>query len=611
MKKRSLLILLSIFALTACGKNKESASSTPIKQEDTKIDLASVSALLTTDLYYNEVEQASKVEFENINQRGENRVNSTKETYYIYNDQISYAEGEEKTEYAALGTQPASVTSDTYQTVAAAKMLGNQKVFYLVKDFKDGTVRTTWADSAYRLPIVATGSTSGDGVSYLLESSVPGQLSKQVSLLANSFLSANILNNPDVQMIMPKAHITKEKNMTTYWIKNFEYSYKEDDGSLVTVSSSFEFKVSLNRLVSVNTEYKTTQSRNDENYVEVDTNTYQISYDERVASSTNDKIIEPTDYFLNEVTSVKAYIYNDRGNKEYVSLNNLPIGKYIHVEAENYAPAKAVDLEMYPVSSSNSAVIASSKTVFETLTTGMATLKVESATGIEFSLDVRVNIQPVARIVYVDTTSDIEIAYTNGGESIERAIYTNTVYDRGIYVQVSPSSASIEDVVISVSDESALKVTSSVSEGKKLINLTLEVLDTTATEVSLTLKSYANENVTTTITYQIKQRLSVAEMKAKLMSNTYRWDSIYDIGWYALLTFTSETQAKVAYYKDGNLEAEFTMTYSFNGMTLTPKMTQQEPWYNYNGGSLALDGNRVTLSVNVTDYIHTFHIVEA
>lgn len=609
MKRRSLLILLSILALTACGKNKDSVSnSTSIKQEDdTKIELASVSALLTTDLYYNEINQASKVEFENINQRGENRVNSTKETYYIYNDQISYAEGEEKTEYATLGTQVASVTSDTYQTIAAAKMQGNQKVFYLVKDFKDGTVRTTWTDSAYRLPIVATGATSGDGVNYLLESSVPSQLSKQVSLLANSFLSANILNNPDVQMIVPKANVTKEKNMTTYWIKNFEYSYKEDDDSFVTINSSFEFKVSLNRLVSVKTEYKTTQSRNNEDYVEVDTNTYKISYDERVASTTNTKIINPTDYFLNEVTSVRAYIYNDQSNKEYVSLNNLPIGKYIHIEAENYAPAKAVDLEMYPVSTSNVDVIASSKTVFETLTTGMATLKVESATGVEFTIDVRVNIQPVARIVYVDATSDIE--RVNNGESINRAIYTNTIYDRGIYVQVSPSSASIDDVVISVSDDSALKVTTSTTEGK-LINLTLEVFDTTATEVSLTLKSFANENIITTITYQIKQRLSVAEMKTKLMSNTYRWDSIYDVGWYALLTFTSETQAKVDYYKDGNLEAEFTMTYSFNGMTFTPKMTQQDSWYDYNGGSLALDGNSVTLSVNVTDSIHIFQIVE-
>lgn len=611
MKKRILLLLLPMLVLAACDQTTGNSSSNSSSQEpspETEISLEGFSNLLTMDLFEQEVENSNEVTFSEVYNQGDARILTANETLTIYNDETSFATGTEKMTYPATtsGGQETSY-EDSYQRIINTKTYGTQKVFYYVTDYADGTLRTTWADSAKRLPVVASGDESLDGVDYLLASSLPAQLTKQVSLLTNQFISTYLLNNPDVQMILPNVAIETNNETTTYSLNDFTYSYTDDDGSTVTVLIEFEVDVTSQGIVQSELHYHTTQVREDDRYEVDDLMTYNISYGTRASSSTNTNLINPEDYFLEEVNEVRAFIYNDSWEKEYVDLNNLPLNEYITFEASDYVPAKAVDLQMYAASSTEPTIIATSGDVFETLATGEATITVESATGVEKTLEVRVNMQPISRIKYNDASSDIETEVE--GSTTTRYIYTNTTYD-SIYLTVSPTAASLEDIEIEVSDPTILEV-SILTTGNGFLELQYVVKENNDTQsVSVTFSSKVDESVSTTITYQIKNRLTPEEMSAYLIGHTYRWDNLYDNSSYSIMTFTDETTGTISYYDGETLLQTTTFTYTFDGVNFNPVMAD-DALYGYNSGDLKLDGTQIVMRVDETLYVHYYNVVEA
>lgn len=610
MKKRRLLWILPMLVLCSCNNNDNSESSgsgvsntsTSTSLPNNEITISNLHAYLRTQLLEEEIANSNKVEFEEVDNRGGNRINTSTETMYIYNDETTYAEGVEKTEYLdASDSSKNSTVQDTYQKVVTTRMYETQKVFYYIVDYADGTKRNQWTDTAKRLPVVAEGSDNYDGVNYLLTKSLPGQLSKQASLISANFISSHILNNGDVMAItLPNASITKNGNDTIYSLEGFNYSYDEDDGSKVTVLIEFEIKVANRQLREAKLRYNTSQVRGDETYVEDNVSNYKISYDAKVASTSNDKIIEPMDYFLSEVEEIQPYSY-ESGNKVILDFNDLPLNSYISVEASQYSPSKAVDLQMFAVSSSDSNIIKVESSGFRTVATGTATIVVESATGVQKEVEVRVNIPQITRIKYNDISSDIEHNDT------ERYIYTNTTYNKGIYVSANPASALLDDIEITVSDESVLQVTI-IEQTSSNLDLQLEVLGNNDTkEVSVTFTSKTNASVSTTISYHIKDRLSNEDLLAKLKANTYKWKNLYGTG-YAIMTFTSDNEGTITYYDDQGVISTSTFTFTISDTTFTPVMNEGAI-RDYNSGSITLDGEKITLQVNVTDYIHTYEIV--
>jgi len=613
MKKRRLLWILPMLVLCSCNNNNSETSGSGVSNTSTstslpnnEITISNLHAYLRTQLLEEEIANSNKVEFEEVDNRGGNRINTSTETMYIYNDETTYAEGVEKTDYLdSSDSSKNSTVQDTYQKVVTTRVYDTQKVFYYIVDYADGTKRNQWTDTAKRLPVVAEGSDNYDGVNYLLTKSLPGQLSKQASLISANFISSHILNNGDVMaMTLPNASITKNGNDTIYSLEGFNYSYDEDDGSKVTVLVEFEIKVTDRKLREAKLRYNTSQVRGDETYVEDNVSTYKISYDAKVASSTNDKIIEPTDYFLSEVEEIQPYSY-ESGNKVILDFNDLPLNSYIAVEASKFAPSKAVDLQMFAVSSSDTNIIKVESSGFRTVATGTATIVVESATGVLKEVEVRVNIPQITRIKYNDISSDIESETV--GSNTERYIYTNTTYSKGIYVSANPASALLDDIEITVSDESVLRVTI-LEQTSSNLELQLEVLENNdAKEVSVTFTSKTNTNVKTTISYHIKDRLSDEELLAKLKANTYKWKNLYGSG-YAIMTFTSDNEGTITYYDDAGVISTSTFTFTISDMTFTPVMNEGAI-RDYNSGSITLDGEKITMQVNVTDYIHVFEIV--
>ena len=409
MKKGVLLLVPALF-LSACG-----SPNPPVEE---KIALENLSTLLSGDLYTNEVSHSNLVNVKEVENSGGN-VMTVEEVTNIYSDETSFATATLKSEY-----ESGTVYNNSYKRLATTRTYEGQKVFYLVADYEDEDLLPgIWYDSAYRLPVVSSGDSSGDGVSYLLESSLPGQLSKQATLLVNQFIQANLTGNQNLQGISINATVVNKDDKTTYVLDDFTYSF-DDEGILNEISISFEIVVQDERMTSAKTVYEATQSRGSSDvYVNTLETTYELSYGVRVLSSTNANIINPEDYFLSEVNEVQAYIYGDLGDKEIVNVNNLPLGEYVHIEAKDYAPAKAIDIELYPVSTSNSNVIAIEGDVFETVGQGNATIVVESQTGVVFELNVGVNIPSVQGISYIDSSSAIQ------NEDDVRTLYVGYTYD--------------------------------------------------------------------------------------------------------------------------------------------------------------------------------------
>ncbi len=601
MKKRILLSLLALplLLINACNKSEDDVKTTRMTLED-------VSSYLTTKLYENEVLYSNVVTSKEIDKRGETKTTTTDEVFNIYSDNTSSATGEQVIVYT--NTEGQAEEKNQYSTLHTVKTFDSGSIFFLIRDWADDELNSyRWYDSADRLAIVETGDANYDGIEYLLSSSVPGQLSKQATLLTNRFIATYFTGNPDLQMALPSATKKVSKGIESYSVLNFSYSTNDDSSTVTTTTISFEFTVKNDRLLSSYTNYTIEFKRGEETHTESLITTYDLSYDSRVESSTNADLLDPVDYYINRVDSISTYKYYN-GEKQYLDFNNLPLESFINFEAKEYAPSKAVDTHLYPVSTSNPDVIAISGSSFETKSSGVAEVVVTTTTGIGITIPVRVNIPEITRIKITETSSGIETESTS--EGTKRYIYTNTTYT-GIYLSVNPSGALLDDVEITVSDPNVLEV-EITSKTSKMYELKYTVLNNNDNKsVDVTFTSKTNPDVKTVVTYTIKDRLSEEELFAKLTSNTYRWDSIYDKGVFAIITFDSNTQATLTYYRDStdNVISTTYFTYSINETSFTPSVSNLDAYYKYNSGDITLDGEKITLRVNVTDYVHYFEIV--
>ncbi len=595
MKKGVLLLVPALF-LSACG-----SPNPPVEE---KIALEDLSTLLSGDLYTNEVSHSNLVNVKEVENSGGN-VMTVEEVTNIYSDETSFATATLKSEY-----ESGTVYNNSYKRLATTRTYEGQKVFYLVADYEnEDLLPGIWYDSAYRLPVVSNGDSSGDGVSYLLESSLPGQLSKQATLLVNQFIQANLTGNQNLQGISINATVVNKDDKTTYVLDDFTYSF-DDEGILNEISISFEIVVKDERMTSAKTVYEATQSRGSSDvYVNTLETTYELSYGDRLLSSTNANIINPEDYFLSEVNEAQAYIYGDLGDKEIVNVNNLPLGEYVHIEAKDYAPAKAIDIELYPVSTSNSNVIAIEGNVFETVGQGNATIVVESQTGVVFELNVGVNIPPVQNISYIDSSSAIQ------NEDDVRTLYVGYTYD-SINIFVRPSSASLDDLSFEISDPSVLNI-EEVGRGNGYIEYSYEVLALNDSEmVSVTFFSLTNEEIKTTVEYRLATPLTDEQLTEKIINNTYRWDNFMSDGAYAFMTATAPNHMKLEYYNgDGTHYCTVTLDFEIDGMnvivTNCVSTATGEVNFIFNSGEITLDGNKITLRYNDTDRVNHFYIQEA
>ena len=190
------------------------------------------------------------------------------------------------------------------------------------------------------------------------------------------------------------------------------------------------------------------------------------------------------------------------------------------------------------------------------------------------------------------------------------SVYVGQTYE-DILVSVSPSGADINDIGVTVSDPSVLKV----EEGARYsssISYTYTVLaNNDSQSVDVTFYSISNPDIKVTYTYRIKDALTEDARYEILMSNTYYGYSVHDKNIHIVLTFTSRTNGHLQYYYSNELIAETDFTYSLNGLLLNIEISNADYPYQYNGGEVTLDCQNITLTVDDVTYVHYFDIVES
>lgn len=578
-----------------------SSSGTTTSSNDNQILISEVAEILLGDIYSNEVNLSNRVVYNGTEDR-EYSYTTYNETWTIYNDETAYATGNnvmtfENDESGELTNQ------DNYKHIVQTKNYqsedGSAEVIYFVTDFENETYQP-WSDDASRLPIIpaSIGDPDLDGVDYLLDTSVPGQLSKQASLYAYNFI-ATILGQTNG--IIPYAISYEEGDNLVYELEDF--IFEADD-----LEYTYNFKLTINnsRLLSASLTTIQSEGSGEDTYSITISDNYQISYEERTSFEGSDISMNPEDYFLLEVSSVKAY-YNDFTlGKIYVDLDKLPLDEYIRFEAETYTPSLAVDIDMYPVSSSDDCISIDGDVVYVN-DVGSSTILLESLTGATFEVNVSTQRPQISEISVSHTSSDIEYDFM-GDESY--SVYVGQTYE-DILVSVRPSGADINDIGVTVSDPSVLKV----EEGARYsssISYTYTVLDNNdAHSVDVTFYSISNPEIKATYTYRIKDALTEDTRYEILMSNTYYGYSVHDNNIHIVLTFESRTSGHLQYYYSNELIAETDFTYSLNGLLLNIEISNADYPYQYNGGEVTLDCQNITLTVDDVTYVHYFDIVES
>lgn len=642
MKKKLLTpFLLSLtFVMTACSNpgnnndnpggennnNNNEQNEVVTKSEVSLEDALNLLADSTDSLYRKEVLNSSEVSFKEVSNNDDSTIITSEGKMEIYNDERTSETGSQKISY-----EDGTTYEDSYvRYLGIEETEGGEKYIERVTDYKDGTKREDWSDSTYRMPILETKDPDlVEGEDYLLEGSAPGQLTYQVSLYIYNFIAGNLVNNTDLAIaslpdIKVEEHTFKDgssPNYTSYVFDIFSYNYEEEGD---TITNGYEFSFTLDsekRLTSAETILYYTQERGEEVYKETTTNNYEIKYDTRKASSSSSTLLNPDDYYLSEVNEVGGYYNNSLGKKVLLdNLKELPLNRYVWFEATSYKPEKAIDLKLTPIATSNEDVIEINSENVLTVGPGRATITFETVNGIQLVKDVTVvDFIDIESISYSDASSGVEYGEDENGNDA-RFIYTDTTYT-GIRVSGIPSDSLKSDIKYEITEGNDLIELTDRSTSAFYYDFELKVnAQEAGGKVTIKFTYTGDESIFYEVTYIIKKRLTVDELFAKLEHSTFKWESLYDKGAGAILTFTGINTFSIEYFGDITNKADSlgTSTYSFSineedftiGSITRNGGDYESASGDYNGGEIRFDGEQLTLRVNDVDTVHYFYIVE-
>lgn len=603
-KKRSLLILGLgvILGVTSCSSDSGTDSDEPIDQGEKpnepitfKVSLSDFEKTLMGEANTFEVEESISSTSVNTTDK-DHKTDVVREEGVFLKDDVSFYEGSNHTAFKNNNTS----REDKYIKVAQAKTYDLQKVFYLVTDYEKEELEI-YHDSANRLPVVQTGDPSKDGIEYLLESSLSNQLCRQVSLNVAAFISGNLTNNMSLNGYkLPDIQVEAKDSKFYYNFEPFGYTYNEEDTE-VHISTSFSAVLSEdNHLLEAKTAYETTEVSGEDSYKVTDTNEYTLTYGERKTfeeyKAQGKKLINPEDYFLTEVNSVTPFYY-DNGKKVEVELNKLPVGKYIKFDAKDFLPSNSVDVEMKvaKIKENPDSAFELDNGVLYVKGMGKGTIELESATGVSFEVKVETIKPSIQKITIVDINS----GFINLGKDLVKA-YAGEKY-KNIRLSVSPEGVDLSDIKVEVSHPELLEVkATNLGTESKSISYEYDFKDgSEGKDIIVTFSSISNPEVKVSKTYRVSKKLSIKEIKAKLIANSYKWTNIYGPVHF-VLSFQDETNGTYTVYDEDmkvmstcKFTYEITSDYKFS---MTPVEGKFEYVFEFADSYVDKEGEFISLS---------------
>ncbi len=568
MKKQKILVISIAFAsllLGGCQNGKKwTPDVTPITFENAYYQ---IDALKEAEAKY-----ASSISLKTTSQSG-SIVDETNETFTQYIDETSSSKGTFTRKVDDVETF--STTYKTIKTKTTDKYNLDGQVYEYnmltsVKDFEnDDTPTNSYKDSVSKKFIINSKEEAEQaGLSesqYVLSSNIAKETSANSAGTLNNFLSYCVVSNVYLtQLGLTTMTVTYDEIEEEFsYTLNASYSYDGDLNNTVEESIDVEYIVDKEKaiLLRFDCDYTVTYKSNiDENDQYVSKTAYEgvITYEEQKAEKDSD-ILNPDNYFLSKVTEIGLLARNSNFDDVNVDASAIPANcSYIFGYAKTYSPKKAVDVEITPVSSSNTEVVElTDDGKFHILATGQTTLYFgyyEKVDG-----------------VYTYVKKGVDVTITDAKvESISFDAKLNPYYNSSLIagntynwdISVSPKKAS-DAITATSSDESVLTVT--VDENNDLVITTLK-----EGKASITVTSIATPEISKTKNFYVLS--DTTDYSAYIQGHTFLYDAIKIYNYSFTMTFNADgTGTRVQYdASSGNSYSDtFKWTISSNVITFS------------------------------------------
>lgn len=562
MKRKRILVLSMAFtSLLLVGCNTSwTPDTTPLGFEDA---YNLVSSFATA-----EANDATNIKVETTSQSG-TIVDTTVENFTQYIDDSSSSEG--TFTRTINGEQTFSTTFKTIKAKTTDKYNIDGSVYSYdmyteVKDYEnDDTPTPNYKDSASKKFIVNSEDEATEaGLSsdqYVLADNLAIATSANSTGTLATFIADFVYSNVYLTQLGLSTFTVSYDSVEEQFIYslNGTYSYDGDLGNTVEENIIVDYITNKDksRLESFNCDYTVTyKSTTDETdqYVSKSCINGVITYGEKTSEKSSN-VLNPDNYFLSKITEIGLLARNSNYDDVNVDASAIPANcSYIFGYAKSYSPKKSIDIELTPLSSSNTEVVElTSDGRFYILTTGTTTLtfgyyeKIDGVyTYIKKEVDVTITDANVEKISF---------------NAKSNPYYNSSMVEGNTYnwsMSVSPSKAS-KAITAKSSDESVLKVT--VDENNDLV---IEAIK--EGKATITVTSVATPEISTTKDFYVLS--SSADYSSYLQNNSFVYDGPY--GYTFTMTFNSDgTGKRVQYIQDSGKSYEDTFNWKLNGTVIT------------------------------------------
>ncbi len=564
----SISIALLSLLLTSCGDNNNdnnhtdwSPDTTPISFED-----AYYQSVMFNDT---EAKYASNIKVETTSQSG-SIVDKTIENFIQYSDKTTSSNGI-YTRYIDE-TETFSTTFKAIKTKVTDKFqlddgVYSYEMFTEVKDYDDDkTPTSSYKDSISKKFIVNSASEAEEaGLTknqYVVVSDLSKECSAKSSITLANFLAYCVVSNAYLSQLGLSTLSISYNDITEEFTYSLtaNYSYDGDLNNTVNECVNVKYITSKDKknLKSFDCEYKTIdQNKSDADDYYISSTAYKGELTYNTKSSQKDSgILDPNDYFLRSISEIGLLAQNSSFNKINVDATAIPLNcSYIFGFAKTYAPKKAVNIYIDPISSSNEEVVKFSDDRFEILAKGEATLT--------FGYYKKINDVYTYTYAYVDVTITDVIVEKITFNPKPNWYYSSSFVAGNTYnwdISVLPSNAS-KAISATSSDESVLKV--SVDENN---NLVIEALKEGPATITVTSIATPKMSVSKSC-YVLSDAI---DYKEYLINNSFIYDASKTYNYTYTMTFNDDgTGTRVEYHTDDEKSYTDTFNWTLEGTLIT------------------------------------------
>lgn len=551
---------------------------------------------LLTKLFANEVAYANHGHI-----KTENQVNgvltTVEEDVDVYKDGTSGATGTIKRVDANV------TTNDTYKrrnTIIKEKyeVDGNvyeYPMFVSVSDYEKGNMGNSYQDKATKLFIVSEEDATSGGLSsdtYITPTETEQNLSPLVTWNYYYKLAGYLLNDPyATQTNVKEFSYSAMSNGNIVYSCVVGYQVEGDYNDVAFYSQNYQFitDAKQTRFISGSISYFYSDVNKDDidDYYESQEN-YTVSLDYEAITDVPEDVLDVNEYFLSDITDIE--VFYKTGKEEALDPDNIVLdynNNYLFARAKTYTPAKALDLSINNVSSSNEKVIAPESNYF--------VMKGAGTTTLQFSFYGK-DAEGVYRLKTIEKTITVVLPEPTGIKLVgafSPVVINNMLMIDKTYtfnVMVLPYAATQKVKILSNSNPTAL----SASIENNVVTLTANAEG----KATLILAVEGHENVTTSFEFKIVEKIS--DYKSLIVGKEYFANDNIKYGYTFTMSFNDDGTGSrtTTFVSDGSTKVDtFSYTIDLNGhITFDNWSSDVNQYHIFEYGDISLDGSYIKCS---------------